>query len=853
MPSLPDQWRAFLRVHHDAVRAVRQQSLAFVRGEKLAVLPIEFNSKHLAPEPHPDFEQWPDPDYPLMINYGAKFPPRSSSLAVVDLDVDVKPANGEWTEALEIAAGKLTAEIMDTIVVIGQLDGRHQWGRASIGFVGHCYIPVHFADKAGLAKLLALTMRKSLAVGAFKVRIEVRVGPDAKTPMKKPFTLPGSVYPGRSSAGFDVIGWRTEVEELPSAFPPLQPEPLQKLVRGLWAALLYCGLYDHWGDGNRHDTGILVAGVLARETSEETGFLDEAEAREIINRLSDLFGDSDPADRVRGLDATLAQARQGRAITGYARLAELIGEDAKFALLRMRGGADPDALATLFELVAYVPRAMGKEDVWLDLSTGGHGAIICTRESIKRHFHPHPHFPPFRTDKREIALIDVVANSKHLQRYHEAVTLPGVGFREVLIRDGESWRYALESELADGTAHRVLNIGTGYRTPLVDEPEDKAWARFWSLWRRHLGPVTNGNMDAIEKVEKAIAWAAQKPLEKIPLGLCFTGGGGIGKSVLFNTILPAIFGEAVFAVSNVLNLESQFRLADLEGKKFYTIEEVNLTQASVSIKEILKDLMKNTRMKVNRKYGAEGYVDNLCIPIFLTNESNPGIIIRGQHERSLVLIQGTTRESANASLDEWQIFRNMIATQVEEFLHELHDPAIREAAMAYFMSLAVTRQDFEDNSALGDLADPRDNMDPIDEAICGIIEANELHPKFRGEVPLTAPFKMDWLIAGIQHQLQSRGASRFKVTPHSVTKHMNHILGGAFAEKVYLDASRKSKRIRYISVRYGDMVQRAGRALGITIDSAYELEPDDFGPNDPDGDACRKSSEMPFSTGPTPY
>lgn len=850
--SLPDQWRAFLRAHHDAVRAVRQQTLAFVRGEKLAVLPIEFNSKHLAPEPHPDFEQWADPDYPLMVNFGAKFPPRSSTLAVVDLDVDVKPV-GEWTPALEEAAGRLTAEIMDLITHIGGIDGRHQWGRASMGFVGHCYVPVHFADKAGLAKLLALTMRKPIPAGELRVRIEVRVSPDNKTPMKKPFTLPGSVYPGRAAPGFDVIGWRTEVEELPSAFPPLQPEPLSRLVKGLWAALLYVGLYDHWGDGNRHDTALLAAGVLARECAEETGFLEEAEAREIIIRLSDLFGDSDTADRIRGLDATLAQARQGRAITGYARLAELIGEEAKLALLRMRGGADPDALATLFDLVAYVPRAMGKEDVWLDLSTGGHGAVICTREGIKRHFHPHPHFPPFKTDKKEIALIDVVANSKNLQRYHEAIALPGISFRDVLIRDGESWRHATENELNDGTVPRVLNIGTGYRTPHVDEPEDRAWARFWELWRRHLGPVTGGNAEAIAKVEKAIAWAAQKPLEKIPLGLCFTGGGGIGKSVLFNTILPAIFGEAVFAVSNVLNLESQFRLADLEGKKFYVIEEVNLTQAAVAIKEILKDLMKNTRMKVNRKYGAEGYVDNLCIPIFLTNETNPGIVIRGQHERSLVLIQGTTRESAGASLDEWQTYRNLIASQVQEFLHELKDPAIREAAMAYFMSLDVTRQDFEDNSELGDLADPRDNMDPIDEAICAIIEANELHPKFRGEVPLTAPFKMEWLLAGIQHQLQQRNASRFKVTPHSVTKHMNRILGGAFMDKSYLDTGRRTKRIRYISIQYGDMIQRASKALGITLEPAYELEPADFGPNDPDGDACRRAAEMPFSTGPTSY
>lgn len=854
MPT-PEQWRAFLRVHGTAVRNIRLQSQAFVRGEHLAVLPLQWMSKALSSDNLPDFANWADIDYPLMINFGAKMPARAGGHAMVDLDADLKPISGEWTDELEVQAATILGDLLDMIVAIGGIDGRHRWGRASRGCDGHIYIPVEFGDRAGLATLLALTMRKAITVGPFKLRIEVRVAPDAKTPAKKLFTLPGSVYP-TPQGGFDLIGWHTQVSDLAplQAFPTLPYEPLQKLVKGLWAGLLYASLHDHWGDGNRHDTGILTAGVLARETSEETGFLDEAEAREIMSRLSETFGDDDQADRLRGLDATLAALRQNRPITGYARLGELIGEEGKLALLRARGGGDPDAFAALLDFVAYAQRAEGREDVWLDLSTGGHGTVVCPRATIINHFNPHPHYPPIKLPKgKEIALIDLVLNSPRMQRYHEGLKLPGVPFRKVLMRDNGTYRDATEGEIEDPTSHKLLNIGPGYATPLVEEISDVAWEGFYRLWRRHLVPLTNGNLVAVEKFEKALAWAAQHPLEKVPLGLCFSGGMGIGKSATFDAILPPIFGTSVFRKSNMLNLDSQFRFGDLEGSKFYIIEEVNLTQAPIAIKEGLKDLLKNSRMKVNRKYGMEGYVDNFAIPCLLTNEtSNPGIVIRGQRERALALIQGRTRENQGWSMEEWTADNVRIAAHIAEFLAALEDQGIREAAMAYFWNIDVTRRDFEDNSELGDLADPRDNLDPLDEAIVGILEDNAIHPKW-SDVPLTTPFKIDWWIAGLQYQLQQRGVSRFKLTRHQVTRALNRILGDQCKDKTFADSTGKMCRLKFIAVRYGDMIASAEKALGLKLDPAHELRDEDFGPNEPTADDCRRAWETSFHVGPTGY
>ena len=849
MPTAQERWRDLLRSDRASIRAHRMQSAAFLRGENLTAIPLKFNSKYVLPQNVAgNFAAWTDVDYPDATNWGARFPPRTRHIVGVEIDVDGKPVSGEWRRVDETQCKYVAQHIIQGISKVGEIDCRHRWGRASQGGWGHVYFPVAISGKEDVLRLGALHMREHVRLGDMRFRIEVRLSPDGKEPGKKCITLPGSTYPGRADPeAIDRIDWQI-LHDLgeDATFPALPPQPINRLGLGLYAGLLTAVLENHWGEGNRHELAMMVGGILARE-ADQGEVIDEGDAERIMIYLCEAFNDDERQDRMECLRNSFSALQAGKNVTGYTRLAEIIGDDAKKALLRLRGGGDPDALAELFTRVAYVKAAAGREASYVDLSTDGHVAPLVSKDAIRAAFHPHPLYPAIpRMGKAPIALIDVVIGSKRLLRYDRAVRLPGVPFNTPMVRNGDRWREATELELAEpGGAGLALNIGTGWATPIPDEPETAARERWFGLWRRHLKPLTGNNAIAVTKLERAIAWAVQHPLEKIPFGIVMSGGQGIGKSVLFNTILKRLLGSDLVATTNVMALDSQYRLSELEGAKFYVVEEINMSSASLPLRELLKDLMKNLSMRVNRKYGSDSTVENFAIPIFLTNERNPGLVIRGQRERALAFIEGDTQDGLNLSAKDWQGHVNKIAAQVKEFLAALEQPAIREAAMHYFANLKVERGQFEDNSDLGDSADPRDGLDTLDEAFCTILEQGEMHPRLRGEWSLDRPFKMDMLLAGLRHHLNDRNASKFRLTPTNVGSCAKRLFGSEVLQRVQFRHGKEVRSVYHFNLRYGSLLERVFDKLQVRIEPYRELSPSDQGENPkPDNDACRAAHEF---------
>ena len=853
MPE-PD-WRAFAREHARAIYTQRLQSQGFVHSETLRPWPLKFGTKEqFKNNPDWHFATWHEPfDLVPEHNWGALLV-RTKEAVGVDIDIDCKPLSGRWTAELERQAARLSESVIRAMATLG-VDCRHRYGRASQKGWGHVYLTVAGSTKADIAALASLHMKRPLILGPLKFRIEVRIAPEVAS-KRVPITLPGSVYPSRVHDGFDPIRWEQSppiTDEAPS-FPRLVPEPFGRLRKGLYAGLLAVILEGQWVEGARHETALLAAGVLAREAFAEAPIIEEPDVEAIFAYLLDAFGDDEAKDRVEALRASLDGASRGRPVTGYTKLGEAVGAEAKAALLRMRGGSDPDTFSALLEQYAWVARAGGRENVYLNLTFGGEGAVICDRSAITAFFGTHPHFPAVAAGRRRIPLIELALASSHQQRYHAGVNLPGIPFRTLLYKNSAGYRAATEEEIGDPNAPVLINYGVGFHTPVPEEPDAAAWERWWRLWQRHLRPLTRGDPICAAKLEKAIAWAIQHPLEKVPLGLCLTGGGGIGKSVLFQSILPTIIGHHLISVTNVLALEGQFRLSGLEGVKFYVIEEANLGTTAIGIKEVLKDLMKNSSMRINRKYGAEGDVENFAIPVFLTNEESPGLHIQGRPERSLAVIQGESRENLGLSLGEWQARINRIADNVKEFIEALKDPALREAAMYYFAHhIEVDRRDFEDNSDVSAGVNPRDEASPLDEAIYTLIELNEMHP--RQPVPLTAPFRAETLRAHIEIIMASQGR-RLKPASHAVTKRLRALLGEDVIDEHFFKHEGKACRVLFFTIRYGDMLKRIETNTGITLTPAYELTQDDFGKNKPPAaDICLTAyafrADKPFASNGT--
>lgn len=848
-----DLWRAFLRTQRDILRIARKQSKAFAEGHNLSLVPLRFGTKEFmtTTERAGEFAHWDDFDALPQANWAAKFPPVTPTRAEVDVDIDIKPVDGEWTPERERDAAELLHHIIDIAIAVGGWDGRFRWGRKSLDCDGHVFLAVAYVGKNEKKRLDGLSMRQPIVIGDFKVRFEVR----GHAP-NKAFTLPGSIYHDRN--GYDLIGWRHQLpdNDIPSVFPTLQALPLASLTRGLWAGLLAASLSPFWGDGARHELAREVSGVLAREVLAEGDrwvTVDEAQAREIMERLCLMFADDEMSDRLRVLEDSLNGMRTGRRnITGYSRLAETIGNPAREALLRYRGGGDPDAMAALLERIAYVPFAMGFKGVWLDLAQRNRLSIICDRSTIINHYHPRPDYPTVNGIRRPIPMIELALASNQLQRYDEAVDLPGVPFGMVLVPRYGTFEPAAPEEIADINLSKAINIGPGWATAEVETPDLRALTHFKLLWARHLHHVCCGNKQMIDEVNRVIAWAVRWPIDKVPRGLCFTGDGGIGKSATFDLILAPILGRHVIAKINALNLEGQFRLDNLEGTKFYCIEEINLGVADVATKELLKDLMKNERIRVNRKYGAQSDVHNFAFPIFLTNERDPVLTIHGQEERSLIVIQGETRERLRMNKQQWGEHRKQIHQQTVEFVGALKKQEVREAALYYFQSeIDVERYHFDDaNSSLTYTTNARLSAEPIDEALANILENNRLTNQMRQ--PLTAPFKIEWLLEGVAEQLKMRNSYRGQLIKQNISRRLNTILDGHLDDLKFRHSDGKTYRLKYINIRYGEMLRHASDVLGFDLVPAYELDPvEDFGENAPSAADAQRMWESPFSFGTT--
>jgi len=166
--------------------------------------------------------------------------------------------------------------------------------------------------------------------------------------------------------------------------------------------------------------------------------------------------------------------------------------------------------------------------------------------------------------------------------------------------------------------------------------------------------------------------------------------------------------------------------------------------------------------------------------------------------------------------------------------------------MCYFANVKVQRASFNDNSVLGAVVDPREELDHLDEALCSIFEANELHPRMRGEFSLTLPFKTEWLLQGVEEHFRARGVPRRTLTAKSVLKRLRTLLGGdeTVQPAQFRDNTGKKREINYITLRYGDMLAAVSHTLGVHLDPAYELEDSDFGLNEVTPEACRRAWEV---------
>ena len=100
------------------------------------------------------------------------------------------------------------------------------------------------------------------------------------------------------------------------------------------------------------------------------GGLTEEDCDLVMEHVIGEVADDESEDRLRCLTDSIHALQFGRKVTGYTMLAEMIGNEWKAALLRLRGGGDPDALATLFDTGVRIHNGLTKPNCYVDLAGG---------------------------------------------------------------------------------------------------------------------------------------------------------------------------------------------------------------------------------------------------------------------------------------------------------------------------------------------------------------------------------------------------------------------------------------------------------------------------------------------------
>jgi hypothetical protein len=841
MPLLPPDWRGFVR--RNPVVLQREQSVAFITREGLSAIPLRGGTKIFDTQAR-KLEHWTDLDLPAWQNWAVPLV-ASPADAWADLDLDLKPGAGlAWTDPLKKEADWYLRLLAAALERFGPIDAP-AYGRAFFEGRGHHVVHVQILTPDDMDALRRLRMVKTIMAGDLSLCLEVRVASAKGDPNKKAFTLPGSIYERPDSGELDLIHWRADPPAGEGA--KIVPTSLSLLHRALYAFLLVVAARTHWTQGNRHQAALHFAGVIAHEV--QAGFLLPEEADRTWDFLLERLADPDRQDREKILHDSIKAVERGQPVLGYTKLADLVGEEVQRALLRMRGGSDPDAITELYRRIVNVRKGQGSGDTFIDLSGGADLYAEVPFATMAMRYSNHPNFPPLPGKKGPVDIIRVVLNSPRIQRVDGVVQMPGVPYGTRFWRDGEELIEATLDAPAPGDAPVYLNACAGL--PDYDTPTDAEAARWLEFWERHLEPLADGLDENYDRLEQPIAWKIQNPRIKKPLGVALTGAQGIGKSALFDVILRTLYGSQLVSKTAGFDLKERFRLQTLGGALFYTIEEVDFIHIDRPTHELFKNLLKNDVIPVEHKYGRKGSDRNVAVVWFLTNSDDPRIIVDGKPERSLIVVKGRTQESMGVSLKDWAVYLHQIDKEVTEFAKALREePRLRNAGRAYFATLPIKEEVL--TSAVEDTPAEhiRSSLDAIEECMIAMLEENMIRPG-KADWPITGPFTYKMIQMGLEERMKIRGLRAGALNETRIGILFKKLCGEDIVEskkaKIRDNAGKEQIiRLRYLKFKLATVLEILQRNRGIAAVSIYELT--ETGPADePTQEACEAAWEKTIS------
>jgi hypothetical protein len=264
-----------------------------------------------------------------------------------------------------------------------------------------------------------------------------------------------------------------------------------------------------------------------------------------------------------------------------------------------------------------------------DISAHGFGISVYIREPT-----PTNQNTLFRLMNREFALVPVAGKTRYMSispagelwfRNHEDLTAI---FKNVPVYKMNAFDAWCSWEKRKTYAGVGFFPGSSVRKPRVPAGYLNTWQGFqlkpkkgaWGLLDKHLRKIVcGGNQTYADFLYDWLAHLVQVPQEKP--GSCLvlrSSVEGSGKSMLVNSVLKPIFGEAATTIDKSIGLTGRFA-SFLEQNIILGVEEA-IWAGSKADAGVVKNVITNARLKIERKGFASYHAPNYTRLIFTSNE-----------------------------------------------------------------------------------------------------------------------------------------------------------------------------------------------------------------------------------------
>jgi putative DNA primase/helicase len=370
-------------------------------------------------------------------------------------------------------------------------------------------------------------------------------------------------------------------------------------------------LLDHWTKGLRHELALAMAGVLAKR-----GWTDD-EAHRLVEAVAKIANDEDLADRVKAVQTTFENHRNGQPIKGWTALVDAIGANAAGHIDKFLGGNSyRDHRAANSNCQWAKANFASDHDAAMTFAAQCEGNLRFSTSSDQWYHRKVQVFEPIADAIAQGVVGDFAAQAQaqvgkdaggiksraKINAIMELARAPLAIAEELIDKDRN------HVGLADG---RILDLTTG---ELVTADKEvfvtKKLGTIYDTtagcarWLEFLNTIFDGNQDKIDFVQRAIGYSLSGDVSE----QCFfimIGTGANGKSTFINA-LGNMFGDysgtspmqtlTVMPFSNGLGND----LADMQGKRFISASDGESGQRLAEAK--IKNMTGGDKIKCRSLY-----------------------------------------------------------------------------------------------------------------------------------------------------------------------------------------------------------------------------------------------------------